>query len=337
MSPRPSSSAGMSSSLATGTITTCTRTFLFLSSVFSASSKSLNASTVSPICVPLSMKYWVFEYVVSTRMRRRSIMPSRSPVHVRMTSACSSSSLSSWASCGSCACGGSALAAGAAAGFVACASVAAAPCCGALLQATTATTTKNKRERPNSTRLIDRLMRICNHSPTCVGGRIRAAIPCDIAPSFSSRRRIRRDSAVVRGLRHAKVPLAAQRCPHRNDELVAGRVLQDIAECPSRDSALHEIGAVVDSHQDDARRWMLPDDGARGGDTVAAGHADVGHHHVRCERRGGREQRVAVVHLADDLELSLEQRAQQGAVRRMVVREQHPRARHRFRSVSGAA
>ena len=81
MSPRPSSRAGTSSSCATGTNTTCTRRCLFLSRLLRSSSNSLKASGTRPRGVPWSMKNDVFEYVVSTRIKRRSIMPSRSPVH----------------------------------------------------------------------------------------------------------------------------------------------------------------------------------------------------------------------------------------------------------------
>ena len=86
MSPLPAAKEGSRRSPGTGMNTTRTFRFLFLSLPSAASfllrssSNTLKASATMPRLTPLSTKKKVLLLVVSTRIVRRSIMPSRSPV-----------------------------------------------------------------------------------------------------------------------------------------------------------------------------------------------------------------------------------------------------------------
>ena len=67
----------------------------------------------------------------------------------------------------------------------------------------------------------------------------------------------------------------------------------------------------MDRHEDDPSRRVLAQDRGGGRDPVEARHRDVADDHVRRQLLGGADQRETVLHLRDDVELRLQQTAQQ--------------------------
>ena len=81
-------------------------------------------------------------------------------------------------------------------------------------------------------------------------------------------------------------------------------------------------------HEDDPGRRVPAEDRGGGRDPVEARHRDVADDHVRRQPLGGVDQREAVLHLRDHVELRLQQTAQQFRGFRVVVGEQQAWVRH---------
>ena len=84
----------------------------------------------------------------------------------------------------------------------------------------------------------------------------------------------------------------------------------------------------MDRHEDDPGRRVSVKDRAGGRDAVEARHRDVADNHVRRQPLRGRDQREAVLHLPDHVELLLKETAEQCGGFRVIVGEEESEASH---------
>jgi hypothetical protein len=113
--------------------------------------------------------------------------------------------------------------------------------------------------------------------------------------------------------------LSSQRSVDRGDKFLTRCKLQYVPQGADGKTFLHQCGVVVDGHKHDARLGIPPQDRGRGRDAVQAWHRNVGDNDIRGERCGGGNERVAIAHGRNDVELRLQHCAQAFRNRQMII------------------
>ena len=116
--------------------------------------------------------------------------------------------------------------------------------------------------------------------------------------------------------------------PNRRHEVVAGRVLEHVSQCPGFQARLDEHRFGVHRHEHDPSVRIVAADQHGGLDAVHPGHRDVGDNHVRREPLRRVHESVTVLHRSNDVELRSEQLAQPFRSVRVVFGQQHSWAVH---------